>query len=208
MASFTRRVSAHALRNTLSFFGDNIRRSVGLALLSTALGTFAFWRVYGWDRAMDEFVELAFYVFRPMGLLSAAIFLWYLMLAPAELVYEAITAASRGDVADAPAQNRQPTSPNWAIWRTRDSYLINELAALLAGNDPSLREPTFDEHGFRKLIMEHVRSGKLKYIPRFHRDNYGRKGHEYSVTEFETYIQKVDAIPWAEANGFDTSKFK
>jgi len=82
--------------------------------------------------------------------------------------------------------------------------LIDELAAILAKNDPQGRFTT-ERAAYRLLISEEAVNGKLRYIPRFY-TSAGRK-HEMSV-EGENQVPKDVAVAWAEDKGFNVSHIK
>ncbi|MDR5727789.1 MAG: hypothetical protein RB191_10210 [Terriglobia bacterium] len=93
---------------------------------------------------------------------------------------------------------------NWAIWKHRVSFNLNEFAAVLAEVEPANERVTPERAAFLRLIQEDAMTGKLRTVKDRHANEY------YKPDLYPAYfdVSKADAIQWAESKSFNISHIK
>ena len=163
-SSFSRLVFNKALANTLGLFGSKLW-DAGYLLLSLVIGASIYWLVWGLPGAMNEVISIAVFSFAPLGIFVASIFLWHLLLAPAELVYDAKQVNLDTPGMSLPEAIVQPV--NWDIWKQRSKYSVNEFAGIFANCDPLDHRSNLARASFKRLLLEAIADKGLAYIPTY-----------------------------------------
>ena len=133
----------------------------------------------------------------PAGLAVFLLAAWHLILAPAELIFEAT-----GNASAKPAPPRRAAAVNWEIWKKKDRYRISELAAIIAKDDPIDLRVSHDQEALTSLLLDNARDKKIPIIKQTMAGVYG--GREYDrPTDEKTLVTREAAIKWARDNGFD-----
>jgi hypothetical protein len=162
------------------------------ALISLTVGVLVQWQLNGITADIRSLAGTATCSVATAATLFIVKFGWQLFLAPSEIVQSEMQPILEG--AGTFGVSRPP---NFAIWKHRQTYNAAELAGLLVGLDPGSAS-NGDSRGMQALILEHVRSGDLKYSPP---TGMGQLPQGY-IPDVSVNIAKEDAIAWADARGF------
>jgi hypothetical protein len=201
--SFGRLVVYRAWFAAWQFFESKLRDAI-LFAGTLFVGGVAYYLLYGLPATEEQIVPVLIFTVGPIVGLWLLLFIWHLWLAPSALIYEAArkAALTSGPPANLPAPTKAPPPDvNWAIWKQRNSYNLNEFAGLLAKDDPSHDPSTPQARSFLRLAQDDAMNGKLTVV----RD---RNAHHSYLPDLHPYyfdVPRPEAIKWAAAKGFDIS---
>jgi hypothetical protein len=91
-----------------------------------------------------------------------------------------------------------PPKVNWAIWRLRQNYTLNELAAILAQIDPSGAAETTERAAYVALMAEEVKTRRLAV----RRNRYAEDYHSPDLWPASFDVSRDAALQWAKSKGF------
>lgn len=204
--SFSRLVVFRALKNTWAIFGHRIfDGSLGLA--SFGIGGAIFWRMFGLGAVTEQLAIFAAFVLAPFAIFTVAAFVWHLIIAPAELIFERIAqnhAAALGAARQSPLEQpaKAPKPVNWSIWKHRKVLSVHEFSHVLANIDPVGSRDSPESVAFSELIVEDIKANRLQYI---HKTIGSYHGSYDRPVDTMTETNRDDAIKWAQDKGFDVS---
>ncbi|MBL6854434.1 MAG: hypothetical protein ISS15_03040 [Alphaproteobacteria bacterium] len=209
--SFSGLVFGRAVKDTATFLGYT-RRDLIIGAIALILGAGCAYLFVGRADTMNELALIVAFTLAPAGLILFAVFIWHLWLAPSVLAYEAAQEAFKRPPVAAPVPVAmpplRPAAPafNFSLWKRRQTYTVFELSELLAAAGRSDTETPVKSGDALLLILEAMKLKTLKYVIEY-RENY--TGDRYEIAPHgDTVMNKAEAINWANANGFDTSKFE
>lgn len=212
--SFGHLVWARAWWSSWSPFRDR-RLDIVLGLISLIVLAVRKSNTPEFPQSLDDWSADIVSVLAPFVIVWFILFVWHFWLAPAALAYEAAKEAARVRT-DLPVLTYQeqkteakpePRKPDYAIWKQRSSYNVNEFAALLDNSDPSERPLTPNARAYKRLLLEAVQNKKISYTPEYGLNEWDGRRYEMSVNEF-TQIPRAVALSWAESKSFDVSRLK
>jgi hypothetical protein len=201
--SFGRLVFGKALSDTGQFL-KYTKRDAMLGVFSLALGGTLAYVFVGKADTLKEFAFIAAFTFAPAGIVMIAVFIWHLWLAPSALAYEAAKASVGNSKPDSVVPKKEQV--NWAPWKQRSQYSLYEFAKILAKTDPAAQRLSTEGSSFLRLLLEEVQNRKLAALPTFRPDIWGEQ--HLSNPDYETEVQRVAAITWAESKNFDVTHIK
>ena len=173
--------------NTKRAFGS-FRRDAIVAISSIFIGALTYWLFFGLHGTVEQVVPIVFFTLGPMAILVIAVTLWSFVIAPAEVVFQALPR----DFTTIRAE--KPQEPDYLIWRRRENLSIYEFSALLDNVDPESPVRTTNQKAYLALLLEQASLKKL--------------GYEADVFEptIDSQLDKKVAIAWAQLNGFDVHR--
>lgn len=92
---------------------------------------------------------------------------------------------------------------NWAIWKQRENYNLNEFAKILAGQNPTEMPLTNEAQSYVNLLVDDIAIGKLSC--RFN-ENAKPSGLTPKMKPFKFDISRNEALDWATKKDFDVSR--
>jgi hypothetical protein len=171
-----------------------------VTVFSLTIGLPIFFKLYGIPGVTERGWEFLAFVFAPGGTFVLLVFLWYIFLAPTELIYE----SQKGN---ASRISKAVPAINWQIWRQVSEYKISEFAAIMTREDPISGIITDKQATYIRLLIQDASAKKLVYIPAFGTELVTYTKYQKEVDE-NTKIPRAEAIKWAETKGFDVSNIK